>query len=920
MAFPYTDLPLMFEAAFGADPEASPGSWTFTSLTSRHLDSVTTLKEGHRAGSKTADPSAVAALFDNDDGELTPLRALSTHYPNIKLDTPFRTKLRRADDTFTRTTSNGFGTSDTGHAWSTAGGAASAYSTTGTEASIAVSATNSDRIAVVDIDGPHQDVRVTITANATPVGGSIEAGVVARYTDASNFYAAVANISQTTGIIQLKIVKALAGVLSTVTSMFPGLVTGTNKLMRFKVAEDRLQAKIWLTGTDEPDDWDLDVFDTSLTTGDLAGIYARRGSSNSTPTTITFDAFDTTHIFLEGFTDSWKPDFIMHTGGCTSVVRVTASGPLRRLGQGAEPLRSPMFRSMAGAGSFPPLAYWALEDGPSATAGAAATPATPPITVTGTVEFAADSTLISSEPLLTMDAGSFLTVPIPAYTDVGQWIVQFAMKVDAEPAGTARVAEIALAPGGYFSALILDLTPGSPSQLDLTGYDAAGAALGGQVVPLNGTSGRPTEASFYGRWFLYSLSAYESGANQFAGIGLADDEDVEFVGGVGNPGVNTAITTCRLLAGEGISIGHVKLITDLDPSTTATNNTDALTAAAAAIRGWAGEEDQDRLARLCEEENVPFQGLPGFTGVPMGPQLIDTFMANVLDCETTGQGTVGEGNFGLTYIPRRARINRPVGITTDLATYDVTSGKAKAVLAPIFDDKDFRNHWEVSRPGGSSAVAADFSRVALEYGDSATPNVETDSQLGDDGGWRLALSSVETMRWAGTPIDLAANPEMIGLWLGAMCGLTRVVRTGMPSIGPDGDQDEFLEGVEHTIRRRSWDLTYVGSPAKVYTQIGVWGSNATGTRFGASNTVLAEDLTAVETAADVTATGETWITTASHPSRFPFDVTIGGLVYSCTAITGTTPNYTFTLSRLATDKTHTAGDPVTVTNTGRYGP
>jgi len=244
MAFPDSDLPLIWEAAFGADPEAAPGTWTFTDLTSRQLDSVVNLKAGKRSGAATADPSAVAALFNNHEGDLTPLRAMSPFYPNIKLDTPFRCKLRRADDTFTRTVSNGWGTSTSGHAWTTSGGVAADYSTSGTQGTVEVTAGASDRITVVDIAGPHQDIRILATTNGTPTGASIDTGVVARYTDASNFYAGVANVSTAGGIITAKIVKNVAGSLSTVTSVSTGLSTSTSKHIRFRVIEDRLQLKI----------------------------------------------------------------------------------------------------------------------------------------------------------------------------------------------------------------------------------------------------------------------------------------------------------------------------------------------------------------------------------------------------------------------------------------------------------------------------------------------------------------------------------------------------------------------------------------------------------------------------------------------------------------------------------------------------
>lgn len=909
MAFPDSDLPLQFEAAFGADPEASPGTWTFTSLTSRHLDSVVNLRVGKRAGSKTADPSAVGALFNNHDGELTPLRALSSYWPNIKLDTPFRCTMRRADDTFTRSVSNGWGTSDSGHAWTTVGGVAADYSTSGTQGSVSVSATGSDRVTVVDLDGRHQDVRVTATTNATPSGGTIDTGVVARYTDSSNYYVGAATVS-TGGVVTATIAKRVAGSLSTVTSVSTGLSTATSKKIRFRVTENRLQLKIWLTSAIEPDAWNLDVLDDSLTTGEFAGSYSRRNTGNVSPTTFTYDSFDTTHVLLEGFTDSWKPEFVPNTDGGTSVVRVAASGPLRRLGQGSKSLRSPMYRSISGVATndYQPLAYWPLEDGSDSTQFASGVPGGSAMTLAGDIGLAVDSDLPGSEPLPTFAASAIATGLVPTYTSTGQWVFQVAAKLDAEPVFDVMIARIYVTGSAVARWDVFVGFSGGAGDVAVGGYDAAGNLVSGVASAV--------DADFYGRWQTISLAVYPIGGDlaatlyYFDGLGTSTGPFGDTTAGA----VSGAVTSVVLGGTEGFAVGHAALFVDpaFDPDID-------VGATSAAMYGHPGEQAQDRLARLCREERVPFAGLPGYSTTPMGPQLVDTFMANLLDCETTDQGVLGEGNFGLTYIPRAARYRRPVGPTIDLSSYRTTAGTSAQVLSPIFDDAQFRNEWTVSRPNGATVIGADFSRVQLSYEDSAIPNLLSDGELIDHMAWRLAVSSVESMRWPNTPVDLAANPAMIGEWLGATCGLTRIVRTGLPERGPDGDIDELLDGIEHTIRRRAWTLNYAASPVKVYNEVGVYGTDPVGSRYGVANTVLAEDLTSSETAADVTATGETWATTATHPSVFPFDVDIGGLTYSCTAITGTTPNYTLTLTRLAADKAHSTGDAVTITDAGRYG-
>jgi hypothetical protein len=908
MAFPDSDLPLRWEAAFGADPEASPGTWTFTDLTSRNLDSVVNLRVGRRAGSKTADPSSVGALFNNHDGDLTPLRAMSTYWPNIKLDTPFRCKLRRADDTFTRTVSNGWGTSDSLHVWTTSGGAAADYSTSGTQGSVAAGAVDSDRLTLVDLDGRHQDVRITATTNATPTGGAIETGVVARYSDASNYYVAGASVS-TGGIVTAVIFKRVAGVRSAVTSVSTGLSTATSKRIRFRITENRLQLKVWLTSASEPDAWTLDVFDNSLSTGDLAGSYSRRSTGNSTPTTFTYDNFDTTHVLLEGFTDSWKPDFMPNTDGGTSVVRVTASGPLRRLGQGAKPLRSTPMRYLSGLTGTVPVAAWTLEDGQLAAAGA-------PLYGSSSLR-----AFVGTHP-----SGAVITYPQWGQGSLAPWLPQV---VSRSSSGALTVLWAPVSMPGFTNTWTVDFAYSSGSDAPISVVDINPSYLGGSlgwpqltVVPVGGDvsvsfDGSPETTTsmrglFDGRAHHIRWTALQSGANVTWTVSV---DAILVQSGTELTSTLPAITTIAFASeatSAAIALGYATVWTTAAAVGGFTN----------AIMGNAGESAIDRLTRLCLEEGVPFSVMQGFASAAMGPELPDTFMANVLDCETTDQGVLGEDNFGLTYIPRPARYRRPVGATIDLSTYRTTAGTSDQVLAPIFDDQVFRNEWTVSRPDGPTFVAADFTRVKLRYGDTATPNLLTDAEVVSDMLWRLAVSSIEAIRWPNTPVDLAANPEMIGEWLGVTPGLTRIVRTGLPSRGPDGDIDELLDGVEHTIRRRAWTINYAASPAKVYNGIGVFGTDPVGSGYDSADSTLAAGYSSSATSFSVATTAghALWITGSGAPN-FPFDIEVSGIRITVTAISGASSPQTFTVTRSVDgyDKALGSGVQVSRWDPARYG-
>lgn len=906
--FPDVDLPLQFEAAFGADPEASPGTWAFTSLTSRLLDDPVRIQAARVGeGTRTAQPSSCTVAFDNDDAELTPLRALSTLYPNIKLDTPFRAKLRRADDAFTRTVSNGWGTSTSGHAWTVVGGAASDYSTSGTQGSVAVGATTSDRITVVDLDGPHQDARITATTNGTPAGGSIETGIVARYTDANNHYIGVARIA-TSGAITAVIAKRVTGTLADIATASTGLSTGTNKRVRFQVIGDRLRLKIWLTSATEPDDWDLDLFDESLTVGDWAGSYSRRNAGNSSPTTFTYDDFDTTHHLHEGFTDSWAPDFIPNTdpnADLASIVRVTSSGPLRRLGVGTEPARSPLYRQMLGSGidDIPAVAFWPMEDGDEAGQWTSPIAGVPDMTIVTPVELSNSSDIIGSAPLPVFGTGAGGHGIIPDHTDTGFWAVQavaYADDLDAsftvvavETTGVARYVAV-----GYAFA-----------QLGFSAIDAEGNTIDAGFPDL-----LPFEVEGVPVSVVIAFEDDAVGTDDYLYIRMMTADgtvigsiDVNLGPGMYGRGV-AAYPNGRATTHDQGVVGHVTYYTD--PAFTLGVHD---VANARALGGYDQEQAHERFLRLCGQLRIPASVTPGATSEPMGPELIDTAMANFLDIEATDGGFLGEENFGLSYIPRSARYNRPVGKTINLATLRVREGQARLVLRPVYDDQRFRNVWTVERRNGSSYTARDLSQVKLEYRDYALLNVVTDGDLVFHATWRLGQTALLACRWPNTPVDLAANPEMLGDWLGAVPGLTRIVRTGLPGKAPDGDIDEMLDGYAWTIQRRAWGVTYGGTNAETF-RVGVT-NHATLAKTQASGSTLTSGINAAATSLSVTiAAGHPLWKTGSVSGQ----IIINGDILNVTNISGGSSPQTFTVTRTAaTAKAHSAGATVLVYRAAR---
>jgi len=196
-------------------------------------------------------------------------------------------------DTFTRSVSNGWGTSTSGDAWSTSGGSASDYSVNGTRGIISLGVVGSLRstyISTLNVAAIDRTVTVRIPVLAT--GAGIQVRVAARWDVAANTYYAAMIRVETTQAVTFQFLRVVAGSTTTLKSKtIVGLThtTTTDFKVRFKVEGSWLYAKVW-TGT-EPSQWTDVVWDTDIT---AAGSWGTRGvlnagNTNALPVAIQFD-------------------------------------------------------------------------------------------------------------------------------------------------------------------------------------------------------------------------------------------------------------------------------------------------------------------------------------------------------------------------------------------------------------------------------------------------------------------------------------------------------------------------------------------------------------------------------------------------------------------------------------------------------
>jgi hypothetical protein len=158
-------------------------------------------------------------------------------------------------DTFTRTVSNGWGTSSSGDAWVQAGGADSDRSVGGTVASIALpSAVDTVRFQQV----VHQaigdcEVLVRMRVSQVATGASIVPAVLLRCTDTSNFYRARLHFG-TGGALFASVTRGFTTVGST--PALPYTYAANDWFwVKARLTGHRIQMRVWRRNTPEPSVW-----------------------------------------------------------------------------------------------------------------------------------------------------------------------------------------------------------------------------------------------------------------------------------------------------------------------------------------------------------------------------------------------------------------------------------------------------------------------------------------------------------------------------------------------------------------------------------------------------------------------------------------------------------------------------------------
>jgi len=193
-----------------------------------------------------------------------------------------------AFDNFNRVNVDTWNAATTGQAWTNTGGAASDYDVTGTQGTQLATNTGVIRFSTMDVGTPNPTIEATVQiSNGNITGADVNARVWGRFTDTNNHYEAWLGFTTSDTAI-LTINKRVAGVGTNIASSvtiqpaIPGVSPSDSYRIKFSIEGSSLRAKAWQpTIQVEPEAWQLDVTDTSLTTGNLAGVGNRRETGNT---------------------------------------------------------------------------------------------------------------------------------------------------------------------------------------------------------------------------------------------------------------------------------------------------------------------------------------------------------------------------------------------------------------------------------------------------------------------------------------------------------------------------------------------------------------------------------------------------------------------------------------------------------------
>ncbi|WP_282795188.1 hypothetical protein [Streptomyces sp. CC224B] len=196
-------------------------------------------------------------------------------------------------DTFTRSVTDGWGTTSSGLPWATAGGAAADRSVNGARGVVTLPSAVSTLRAQTLLGGVRDcEVRVRVQAGQVSTGASLTPAVLLRYASVTNSYRARLHFAPG-GDLALSITRGATQIGGA--PQVPGTYApGDEVELRVRIEGHRIRMRAWKTGSPEPAAWqhEATVTDAPIAEGAVGlGASGFSGNTNTAPT-IRFGAFE----------------------------------------------------------------------------------------------------------------------------------------------------------------------------------------------------------------------------------------------------------------------------------------------------------------------------------------------------------------------------------------------------------------------------------------------------------------------------------------------------------------------------------------------------------------------------------------------------------------------------------------------------